>query len=129
MIIDTSALMAILLREPDSARYMEKILDAEHVRISAATVVELNIVAIGHGGVGAVQEVDLLLARCGAEIVPLYADQVEYARNAILMYGKGRHPARLNLGDCFSYALAKAYMEPLLFKGNDFTHTDIVSAL
>ncbi len=129
MIVDTSAFMAILLKEPEADVFLAKLLDAEHIRVSAATVVELYIVAVGRSGAEAAQDVDLLLARCGAEIIPLRQDQVEIARNAILTFGKGRHRAALNFGDCFSYALTKAYMEPLLYKGSDFAHTDIVSAL
>jgi ribonuclease VapC len=119
MVVDTSALLAILLKEAD----------AGHVRLSAATAIELNLVAISRGGAAAVQEVDLLLERCDAEIVPVHGDQVVLARNAFLTFGKGRHPAKLNFGDCFSYALAKAYMEPLLYKGSDFAQTDIDPAL
>jgi ribonuclease VapC len=129
MVVDTSALLAILLKEADADRFLDRILDAEHVRLSAATAVELNLVAISRGGAAAVQEVDLLLERCGAEIVPVHGDQVVLARNAFLTFGKGRHPAKLNFGDCFSYALAKAYREPLLYKGSDFAQTDIDPAL
>lgn len=129
MVVDTSAFMAILLKEPDAELFLAKLLDAERIRVSAATVVELYTVAIGRGGVGAVDDVEQLLTRCDADVIPLHANQVEIARQAILVYGKGRHRAALNFGDCFSYALAKSYMEPLLYKGNDFSETDIVSAL
>ena len=127
MVVDTSALIAILWKEPEADAFLSKILETQHVRISAATAVELYIVAIGQRGVGGAEDVDDLLIRCGAEIVPLKSDQVELARNAILTYGKGRR--RLNFGDCFSYALAKATGEPLLYKGDDFAQTDVVSAL
>ncbi len=130
MIVDTSAFMAILLKEPDADLFLSKILDAETSRVSAATMIELYVVAIGRAGAGGAQDVDMLLARCGSEIVPLREDQVALARTAILAFGKGRgHPAKLNFGDCFSYALAKATGEPLLYKGEDFANTDIVSAL
>jgi Uncharacterized protein conserved in bacteria len=129
MVVDTSAFMAILLNEADAHVFLATLLDAERVRVSAATVVELFTVAVGRSGTGAADDVEQLLVRCDANIIPLSTDQVEFARQAILVYGKGRHRAKLNFGDCFSYALAKAYMEPLLYKGKDFAETDIASAL
>lgn len=130
MIVDSSALIAILFDEPASDRLLETILNAEHVRVSVATALEVSIVAVGRDGPAIESEVDLLFSRCRVELVPVDGVQLTLARNAFLTYGKGRHhPAKLNFGDCFSYALAKATGEPFLFKGDDFTHTDIVSAL
>lgn len=129
MVVDTFAFVAILLEEDDADVFLAKLLETDEVRVSAATVVELYLVAIGRGGAGSEEDVDLLLARCNAEIIPLLADHVGIARQAILTYGKGRHKASLNFGDCFSYALAKSRGEPLLYKGEDFANTDIVSAL
>jgi ribonuclease VapC len=129
MIVDSSALIAILFDEPDSQQYLDALLSAQRVRISAATAVESAIVAMRRAGVEAEAELELLIVRCGADIIPVSQDQVPIAKNAFLTCGKGRHDAALNFGDCFSYALAKSYMEPLLYKGNDFAQTDIVSAL
>ena len=129
MVIDTSAWIAILFAEPEGADFMAKIATSEYVRVSAASAFEVSIVAIGRNGPTIESEVDTLFTRCSAEIVPLTVEQVTLARQAFLNFGKGRHRARLNFGDCFSYALAKHLNEPLLFKGNDFSHTDIVSAL
>ncbi|MDE2132995.1 MAG: type II toxin-antitoxin system VapC family toxin [Alphaproteobacteria bacterium] len=129
MVVDTSALVAILLIESDSERFLDALVDASHVRISAATAVEFSIVAIARAGVEAETKVDLLFARCGAEIVPVNEAQALMARNAFRTFGKGRHPAALNFGDCFSYALAKAANEPLLYKGEDFRKTDLRSVL
>jgi ribonuclease VapC len=129
MIVDTSAFLAILLKEADADRFLTQLLDAERIRVSAATVVELYIVAIGRTGVGGAQDVEQMLVRFDADIIPVHTNQMEIARDAFLTFGKGRHPAKLNFGDCFSYALAKAYREPLLYKGNDFAQTDIACAL
>jgi len=117
MVVDTSALMAILLQETDAAVYLEEITQAGEVCLSAATLVELYIVAISRSGPLAVPKVDLLLAQCNAEVIPLEGVQIELARDAFLTYGKGRSRAALNFGDCFSYALAKSRGEPLLYKG------------
>jgi ribonuclease VapC len=129
MVVDTSAIVAILFGEPDGEKYLDALVDAVHVRISAATAVEIGIVAISRFGAEAESKIDLLFARCGAEIVPVREDQVVTARNAFRTFGKGRHPAALNFGDCFSYALAWTVNEPLLYKGGDFAKTDIVSAV
>jgi ribonuclease VapC len=129
MVVDTSAIVAILFGEPDSETYLDALLDAVNVRISAATAVEIGIVAISRFGVEAENKIDLLFARCGAEIVPVREDQVISARNAFRSFGKGRHPAALNFGDCFSYALAWTVKEPLLYKGGDFAKTNITSAI
>ena len=126
MVIDTSAIMAILQGEPD-ARALSLALEADLTRwMSAATFVELGIVASvrGHGGLA---DAERLVAEAGIEIVPVTAEHARLALQGYERFGKGRHPAGLNFGDCFSYALAKASQEPLLFKGADFAQTDVVA--
>ncbi|MCW2240412.1 type II toxin-antitoxin system VapC family toxin [Azospirillum canadense] len=127
MVVDTSAIMAILLGEPDAARYARAIGAADVRLISAATVLECSIVAIARFGNDAT--LAAWMADHAFEVVAVDATQVGLARDAFLRFGKGRHPAGLNYGDCFSYALAKTTNEPLLFKGNDFPLTDLTSAL
>ena len=122
MIDDTSALMAILQREEDSPRFILAVTGAAAVRISAGTALEAHIVAL-HLGVS--RELQELLDEIGVEIVPFDARQAELAADGYRRFGKGRHRAGLNFGDCFAYALAKAADEPLLFKGDDFAHTDV----
>lgn len=129
MIVDTSAVMAVLLEEPDAKTYLSILLDTEHVRMSEVTAVEAALVAFKRTGPLGEPKLDSILDECHIEIVPFDQHQLVHARAALRTYGKGRSPARLNFGDCFSYALAKATGEPLLFKGDDFTHTDIKSAL
>jgi ribonuclease VapC len=124
MVLDSSAVMAIMRREQDAARFAAAV-EGDGIRlISACTVVELGIVAESRGSAGA-RELDDFIERSRLEIVPFDADQAALAREAFRRFGKGRHAARLNLGDCFSYALSKASGEPLLFKGNDFSQTDV----
>lgn len=128
MVIDTSALMAILLDEPERREFNEKI-EADPKRLlSAASFVETALVIEARLGEAGGRELDLLLYRAGVEVVPVDADQAEIARRAFRQYGRGRHPAGLNFGDCFAYALVKATGEPLLFKGDDFGRTDVVPA-
>jgi ribonuclease VapC len=128
MVIDTSVLIAILADEPE-AELFEAAIDADPIRlISAASVLETAIVAgARYGDIGG-RELDLLLYKAGIQIVAVTPDQVDAGRDAFNRYGKGRHRAALNFGDCFSYALAKTAGEPLLFKGNDFPQTDIAMA-
>ncbi|MDQ2102851.1 type II toxin-antitoxin system VapC family toxin [Azospirillum isscasi] len=127
MVVDTSAIMAILLAEPDAARYARAIGAADVRLISAATVLECSIVAIARFGNDAT--LAAWMADHAFEVVAVDATQAGLARDAFLRFGKGRHPAGLNYGDCFSYALAKTTNEPLLFKGNDFPLTDLTPAL
>ncbi len=129
MVVDTSALLAVLFKEADADRYLEAMVDASEVRISAATAVALGIVAIGRAGADAELQIDLLLARVGAIVVPVDSAMANLARSAFKTFGKGRHRAKLNFGDCFSYALAKMTGEPLLYKGSDFAETDLKSAI
>lgn len=128
MIIDTSALVAILYREPEAAEFARIIHGAEVCRISVATYVELSMVIENQLGPEGMRQAETLLRRAGVVIEPVTVDHGEHARQAFLDFGKGRHKAGLNLGDCFSYALAKATGEPLLFKGTDFSQTDIRAA-
>jgi len=108
---------------------LEAIKSADRRAMSAATLVEAGIIAEARSGEQSARDLDAMLARLKVEIVALTESHAAYARRAFRRYGKGqRHPARLNLGDCFSYALAKATGEPLLFKGGDFSKTDIAVA-
>jgi ribonuclease VapC len=128
MVIDSSAVLAILLAEPERERYLELITQAESRLISAANVLETGIVVEARRGEAAGREFDLFLNLAGFAIVPVDAEQVEVARVAWRRYGKGRHPAGLNFGDCFAYAVAKTLDEPLLAAGIDFRQTDIALA-
>jgi ribonuclease VapC len=125
MVIDTSAILAIALNEPDAAEIEMRIADDAIRLISAATVLEATMVLETRLGDAGAREFDLWLLRIGAEIGPFDAEQADAARRAWRRYGKGHHPAALNYGDCFSYALAVTRGEPLLFKGEDFAKTDI----
>jgi len=125
MVIDTSALLAIFLAEPERKPFLEQITQAEKRLISAVSAFETGIVLEARRGEAAGREFDLFLGRANLEVVPVDAEQVEIARAAWRRYGKGRHPAALNFGDCFAYALAKTSGEPLLAKGLDFARTDI----
>ena len=128
MIIDTSAVLAILLREPDASRFADAITHAWPRRMSVANLLEAVIVVEGRGGPAAGHELDVLLERAGVEFVPVTSAHASAARQAWRRFGKGNHPAALNYGDCFAYALSKSTGEPLLFKGNDFALTDIEAA-
>jgi len=127
--IDSSALVAILQNEPDALLFAEAIGAAEAIVVSAVTFFETSMVLAGR-----VQDetawrlLDALIGRAKIEIVPFDAGQAGIAREAFLKYGKGRHPAALNFGDCAAYALAKSKGAPLLYKGSDFSKTDIMSA-
>ena len=129
MIIDTSAIVAILRQEPEARRFAEAIEAAPVRRISATTYVEIGAVIDGGRDPVASRLVDELLAKAGIIIEPVTAAQARIAREAYRDFGKGSgHAAGLNFGDCFAYALAKATGEPLLFKGDDFSHTDVAAA-
>jgi len=129
MVIDTSALMAILKVEPEAVALIHCLKQPGPKRISTATLLESRIVVEHQLGEAGQAELDLLLARAQITPVPLDELQVHWALQGWRLYGKGRHPAALNLGDCVSYGLAKALQAPLLFKGDDFAATDLVSAL
>ena len=128
MIVDSSAVLAVLFAEPDAARYARAIGRASACRMSAATFLETAIVAESRGGAAAGHALDVFLERAGMELVPVTPAQARTARLAWRRFGKGNHPAGLNFGDCFSYALAESAREPLLFKGEDFARTDIEAA-
>ena len=129
MIIDTSAIMAVLQDEPERRHFNEIIEAAPHKRLSAATLVELSMVTEVRHGADGIRELDLYLATAGIETLAVERAQALLAREAFRRFGKGRHRAALNFGDCFSYALAKSLHEPLLFKGGDFGMTDITAAV
>ena len=128
MVIDTSAIIAILESESDALVFADAIMKSRRRLISTGNVVELAIVGLARRGPAGLDHIDRLLARL--EVVPMSFDQEQaaIARAAYIRYGRGRHPARLNMGDCFAYALAKVTDLPLLFKGSDFSLTDIVKA-
>ena len=125
MIIDTSVIVAILNDEPERHVFIEAIIDASYRGMSTAGFVETSIVLEARYGYEGIRDFDLFLAKAGIELVPVDVEQAQIARQAFKAYGKGRHPAGLNFGDCFSYALAKVNDDLLLFKGNDFLQTDI----
>lgn len=129
LVVDTSALMAILLEEPDALRFAQALHDAEGLRMSAPSWLEAAQVATGRRGVQGYARFDALVRSLAIEIVPCDKAMARTAYEAWLRFGKGRHPASLNYCDCFSYALAKLRGEPLLFKGDDFSKTDLVAAL
>lgn len=130
MVIDTSALIAILRAEPDAEIFASAVADAEVRRLSAASYVEAGAVIDGSRDPVASRRLDDLLRTANIQIEPVTVDQAESARAAYRDFGKGSgHPAGLNFGDCFAYALARAWSEPLLFKGNDFARTDVIPAL
>ncbi len=125
MVIDTSAILAILFGEPEAAMFAELIATDNRRLLSASTALELMIVVEAKKGEVGGRELDLFLHHSKIDIVPFDFEQAEIARHAWQKYGKGNHSASLNFGDCFSYALSKQSGEPLLFKGNDFNQTDI----
>lgn len=129
MILDTSALAAIFFGEPEAGQYTGIIHDAERCLISAANFLELAIVIETQIGGEAVRQCDMFFRRAGIVIEPFTVEQAHIARQAFHDFGKGRHSAGLNFGDCFAYALAKITGEPLLFKGQDFAKTDVLSVL
>ncbi len=128
MVIDTSAVLAILFEEEDQLRYANAIESASARLVSAVTRVELSFVVEGRKREAGREHLERFFALTGAEVVAVTPEQATLAIGAFRKYGKGRHPAGLNIGDCFSYALATATGHPLLFKGNDFARTDIGSA-
>jgi ribonuclease VapC len=125
MILDTSALVAVLYGEPEARDFVERIRAADVCRISLANHVELSMVVESQLGPDGTRQADAFLRRAGVVVEPVTIEQGDLARQAFLDFGKGRHKAALNFGDCFAYALARATGEALLFKGNDFALTDI----
>lgn len=128
MIIDSSALLAILKGEPERDRMTAAILKADDRSASAPTILETSIVIEGQTGERGRTDLDELLNELDIFIEPFTKAQLDLARQAYRQFGKGHHPARLNFGDCIVYSLAKETGEPLLFKGDDFAQTDIVAA-
>ncbi len=129
MVIDTSAILAILFDEPKAEAFSIAV-QQESVRlVSAATVLESALVLQKRSGDKAPQVLDRVIRELPVEIRGVDLEQLKWARYALETYGRGRHPARLNFGDCFSYALAKATGEPLLFKGDDFSRTDLTAVI
>ena len=125
MIVDTSAVLAILFGEREARRCDEAIAQAPRCRMSAVSFLEAAIVLESRSGAEAGHELDAFLEAAAIDLAPVTPDQAAAARRAWRRFGKGNHPAGLNFGDCFSYALAESEREPLLFKGEDFARTDI----
>ena len=128
MIVDTSAVLAILFHESDAERYARAITKASRCRMSVASLVETAVVLESRSGAAAGYELDAFLEDAAIELEPVTVAQAQAARRAWRRFGKGNHPAGLNFGDCFSYALAESRREPLLFKGRDFKLTDVDAA-
>jgi ribonuclease VapC len=129
VIVDASALIAVLRDEDDAERIIDALAASSETRMSAATWLETAIVVDGNADPVLSRRFDDLIAATGIALEPVTADQVRLARQAYRDFGKGKHPAGLNFGDCFSYALARLTGEPLLFKGEDFALTDLASAV
>ena len=130
MIVDSSAVVAVLAQEPDAATYLTALVDSRSSTMSAATYVECGIVLDRHPTARAGVDLDRFLVESGVSIASLSPEQARLARRAYQDLGRGSgHPARLNFGDCFAYALAIERNEPLLYQGDDFGHTDVRSAL
>ncbi len=128
MVVDTSAILAVLFGEPESERIARSMASDPRRLASAFTVLEAAIVVEARKGESGGRELDLLMHRINLESVPLTSSHVEVAREAWRRFGKGRHAANLNIGDCCAYALSRVSGEPLLFKGDDFARTDVVRA-
>jgi ribonuclease VapC len=129
-VLDTSAVAAVVFGEPDAEALLSVMLaDVGDLLISAATLLEVGIVVEARQGPEAANDLRILLDRLGVDITPVDVDQAQAGLSAWRRFGRGRHPAGLNLGDCFAYALAKVTAASLLFKGQDFRQTDVISAL
>lgn len=128
MIVDSSALVAILFKEAETRRLIAAIDKSGARRLPASCFVEASMVLLGRKGEDALRDLDFFVARSSFEIAPFTESQARIARAAFVRYGKGRHPAGLNFGDCMAYALARETGEELLFKGTDFGLTDVAVA-
>jgi ribonuclease VapC len=128
MIVDSSALIAILFKEPESRLIDVAMVECADCRMSAANFLEVSMVVLARRSPDAARDLDLLISRLGIRLVAFSESQARLARSAFERFGKGRHPAGLNFGDCIAYALARESGEELLFKGNDFAKTDIPAA-
>lgn len=129
MVVDTSALLAVLFAEPDSELFTARLLAESQPKISTGSLLETALVVEVRKGAAGVRELDALIARLNVLAVPVDGEQLVAAREGFRQFGKGRHPAGLNFGDCFAYGLAIALGEPLLFKGDGFSKTDVRNAL
>jgi ribonuclease VapC len=129
MVIDTSAILAILNLESEAEVFSNAIANDPIRLISAGTALELSIIVKARKEEAGITELDLFLNKAAMRIVSFDENQLKMARYAFSQYGKGRHPASLNFGDCFAYALCRTSGQPLLFKGNDFTQTDLVAVV
>ena len=129
MIVDASAVVAILFRESDAERYEEAIAAAPHCRMSVVNFVEAAMVLESRDGPARGESLDVFINEASIELAPMTAEHAYAARRAWRHFGKGNHPTGLNFGDCFAYALAETSGEPLLFKGGDFALTDLEDAL
>jgi len=125
MVIDTSAVLAIMQREPERRIFLEAIEAADSTRMSVASFVESSIVIESRYGAEGLRDLDRFISRARIELIPVDTEQGQLARSAFSRFGKGRHRAGLNYGDCFSYAAALNLGEPLMCKGDDFIHTDV----
>ena len=125
MIVDTSALLAVLFDEPDAMLYARTIAEAPNCRMSVANFMEAAFVVERRAGISGGHELDLLLEAAAIELEPVTVEQARAARRAWRRFGKGNHPAGMNFGDCFAYALSEITGEPLLYKGDDFALTDV----
>jgi ribonuclease VapC len=128
MIVDTSAVLAILFQEPEAQRIADAIENCPVCRFPVTCFLEATITLLGRHGEESLRDLDLFLANSRMEIASITEDHGRLAREASKRYGKGRHPAKLNFGDCMAYALAKETGEELLFKGTDFGQTDVAAA-
>lgn len=128
MIVDSSVLIPILLGEPEAGYYSKRLANTNEIYISAVSIVESSMVIEYKRGEQGAKEYDALLEVIMPTIIAFNSEQADLARTAWRQYGKGRHPAKLNFGDCCSYALAKHLNQPLLFKGDDFSKTDLIQA-
>lgn len=129
MVVDSSAVLAILFDEPERDAFSDALAAAGVRLMSTVNALETAVVVSSRKGPYGARELDLLLHRAEFDVVPFTSDHLRLARDAYERYGKGRHPAGLNLGDCCAYALARHAGEPLLFKGDDFPRTDVVSTV
>jgi ribonuclease VapC len=129
MVLDTSAFLAIFQNEPERRTFNEVIEPADSCALSVATFIETSMAIESRYGAEGIRDFDLFLSKASISVIAVDVDQCHLARQAFRQYGKGRHPAGLNFGDCFSYALAKSLAQSLLYEGHDFSQTDIQTAV
>ena len=129
MVIDTSALMAILRKEPEKDAFLRLVIGSAVRKMSAVSALEAGMVSLARRGTAGRSDMERFILDARIDVVPFDSAQARIGTDAFRRFGKGRHPARLNFGDCAAYALSKVSGEPLLFKGGDFAQTDVVPAL